>query len=384
MDPDPDPYRRAPTRATSPWIPLLLLAVVGLLAWQVFGPHVRRLTDPDAQPRAVTPRGELAPQEQSTIALYKRASPSVVHVTNVGLRRDAFSYDVLAIPQGTGTGFVWDEQGYVVTNAHVVAGGQQFRIAMAGGGAYEADFVGADPSNDIAVLRLRGVPADQVRAIALGTSDDLQVGQSVFAIGNPFGLDQTLTTGVISALGRRIESPSGDAIEGVIQTDAAINPGNSGGPLLDSAGRLIGMNTSIISPSKASAGIGFAIPVAAVQRVVPRLIRGGKAQRVGLGVTLAHDALARREGVKGALVGGVLKGGAAERAGLVGLRRDPRTGDVLLGDVITAVDGKPVSGVNDLLEAFAEREAGQKVRLTVQRQGERLDVDVVLQAVPGG
>ncbi len=380
----PSPRPTPPVPRARPWVPLLLLVAVGLLAWQVFGPRLRRLTDPDAAPRAVTPRGELAPAEQSTIALFKAASPSVVHVTNVALRRNAFTMDVFALPQGTGTGFVWDEQGYVVTNAHVVRDGQQFRVTLQDDSTWPARLVGTDPSTDVAVLRVDGAPGGKLRAIAVGTSDDLQVGQSVFAIGNPFGLDQTLTTGVISGLGREIQAEDGRAIRNVIQTDAAINPGNSGGPLLDSAGRLIGMNTAILSPSRASAGIGFAVPVSTINRVVPGLIRGEKPQRAGLGILMAHDGYLRQRGRSGVLVSGVVQGGSAEKAGLLGIRVDPATGERLLGDVIVALDGQPVRGSEELVAALSGRSVGERVKVTVERPEGRQELEVTLQAVPGG
>jgi S1-C subfamily serine protease len=254
-------------------------------------------------------------------------------------------------------------------------------VALSDDTTWPADAVGADPSNDIAVLRVRGVPADKLRALALGASDDLQVGQSVFAIGNPFGLDQTLTTGVISGLGRQIESQSGQQIGGVIQTDAAINPGNSGGPLLDSAGRVIGMNTAIISPSHASAGIGFAIPVSTINRIVPALIRGEKPQRAGLGIIPAPDADAQRRGLKGALVAGVIRGGAAEKAGLKGVHED---GDRMVGDVIVGIDATPITSLDDLFAALKSHGVGDKVKVTVERGGQRKELEVTLQAVPGG
>jgi S1-C subfamily serine protease len=362
---------------------LLLLVVTGLLGWQLLGPRLRRLTDPDAQPRAVTARGDLAPQEQSVIALYKQASPSVVHVTNVGLRRDFATFNILEIPQGTGTGFVWDAKGYVVTNAHVVAQGHQFRVALSDDTVWPADPVGADPSNDIAVLRLRGVAEDRLRPLAIGSSDDLQVGQAVFAIGNPFGLDQTLTTGVISGLGRRIQSPSGQHISGVIQTDAAINPGNSGGPLLDSAGRVIGMNTAIMSPSRASAGIGFAIPIDTINRIVPALIRGEKPQRAGLGVTLAPESDVRRRGLKGALIAIAHEGSAAKKAGLRGFEGDTGDGSRNLGDLIVGIDSTPIASSSDLLAALQPHGVGDRVKVTVERGGQRREFEVTLQAVPG-
>ena len=380
VDPRPAPII---VHRTSGWVPFLLLLIAGLIAWQHFSPRLRRLIDPDAQPRAVTARGDLAPLEQSVIALYKQVSPSVVHVTNVGLRRDYATLDVLEIPQGTGTGFVWDAKGYVVTNAHVVAQGQSFRVTLSDDTTWPADVVGSDPSNDIAVLRLRGVAEDRLRALALGSSDDLEVGQSVFAVGNPFGLDQTLTTGVISGLGRQIVSQTGQQIGGVIQTDAAINPGNSGGPLLDSAGRVIGMNTAIISPSRASAGIGFAIPASTINRIVPSLIRGEKPQRAGLGVTLAPEADVQRRGLKGALVAIAHKGSAAEKAGLKGMHDDPESGQRRLGDLIVGIDATPIASTSDLFAALKSRGVGDKVKVTVERGGARKELDVTLQPIPG-
>jgi len=216
--------------------------------------------DLSALPRAITPRGDLAEEEKTTIALFRQASPSVVHITTLAVRQDAFSLDVFQIPQGTGSGFVWDNQGRIVTNFHVIRDADAAQVTLADHSSWKARLVGAYPDKDLAVLMV-DAPKDRLHPIAIGTSHDLQVGQRLFAIGNPFGLDQSLTTGIISALGREIESVNRRAIKDMIQTDAAINPGNSGGPLLDSSGRLIGVNTAIYSPSGASAGIGFAIPV---------------------------------------------------------------------------------------------------------------------------
>jgi len=216
--------------------------------------------DLNALPRAITPRGDLAEEEKTTIALFRQASPSVVHITTLAVRQDAFSLDVFQIPQGTGSGFVWDNQGRIVTNFHVIRDADAAQVTLADHSSWKARLVGAYPDKDLAVLMV-DAPKDRLHPIAIGTSHDLQVGQRLFAIGNPFGLDQSLTTGIISALGREIESVNRRAIKDMIQTDAAINPGNSGGPLLDSSGRLIGVNTAIYSPSGASAGIGFAIPV---------------------------------------------------------------------------------------------------------------------------
>jgi S1-C subfamily serine protease len=241
---------------------------------------------PNAQPRAVTARGELTSDEQGTIGLFKAVSPSVVHVTNLAVRRVAFG--VQAVPRGAGTGFIWDDTGFIVTNYHVVEGASGARVILADGSTYDSDQIWGYPDKDLAIIRIKA-PKEKLKPIAVGTSHDLQVGQTTLAIGNPFGLDQTLTTGIISALGREIESTNGRPIQGVIQTSAAINAGNSGGPLLDSAGRLIGVNTAILSPSGTFAGIGFAIPVDEVNRVVPQLIAHGKVVRPPVGRESAKE-----------------------------------------------------------------------------------------------
>jgi S1-C subfamily serine protease len=243
---------------------------------------------PDAQPRAITPRGDLTSDEQGTIALFKAISPSVVHVTNLAVQSDGFTLNVQAVPRGAGTGIIWDDNGFIVTNYHVVQGASMARVILADRSAYDSDQIWGYPDKDLAVIRINA-PKEKLKPIAVGTSQDLQVGQTTLAIGNPFGLDQTLTTGVISALGREIESTNGLPIGGVIQTSAAINAGNSGGPLLDSAGRLIGVNTSILSPSGTFAGIGFAIPVAEVNRVVPQLIAHGKVMGPRVGTQGAEE-----------------------------------------------------------------------------------------------
>jgi S1-C subfamily serine protease len=244
----------------------------------------------DVPPRAVTPRGPLGADELAHIELFRKASPSVVHITSLGAQRDMFSMNVQQVPRGTGTGFLWDAAGHVVTNFHVIQGANGAKVTLADQTTFDASLVGAFPDRDLAVLRI-DAPKDKLPPIALGTSRDLIVGQRVYAIGNPFGLDQTLTTGIVSALNREIESFNNRSIRGVIQTDAAINPGNSGGPLLDSAGRLIGVNTQIASPSGASAGIGFAIPVDEVNRIVPRLIRDGRFVRPAIGVSAGPRGL---------------------------------------------------------------------------------------------
>ena len=264
---------------------LTLLLVAAALAFAGFslGRRWRSPTPPSPPPaaetRTVAARGDLAADEEATIALFRRASPAVAYITSVALRRDLFTLNVFEIPQGSGSGFVWDASGHVVTNYHVVASAGATRVTLADRSSWDAELVGAAPEKDLAVLRI-DAPHDRLQPLAIGSSADLLVGQKVFAIGNPFGLDRTLTTGVISALGREIVSPARLTIRDVIQTDAAINPGNSGGPLLDSAGRLIGVNTAIYSPSGAFAGIGFAIPADTVGWVVPELIAHGRIERV--------------------------------------------------------------------------------------------------------
>ncbi|HKV08993.1 MAG TPA: trypsin-like peptidase domain-containing protein, partial [Thermoanaerobaculia bacterium] len=296
-----------------------------------------------ARRSAVTPRPELAEEERATIALFERASPSVVFITSLATAENAFSLNAQEIPQGSGSGFVWDQQGHIVTNFHVVAGGNAARVTLSDGSDWEAQPVGVAPEKDIAVLKINA-PANRLVPLPLGSSDDLRVGQTVLAIGNPFGLDQTLTTGVVSALGREIQSLAGIPIRDVIQTDAAINPGNSGGPLLDSAGRLIGINTAIYSPSGTYAGIGFAIPAHSVEWVVPDLIAYGRIRRPTLGIELAPEGAAQRLGIEGAVISRVEPGTGAARAGLRGLSRD-RFGRYRLGDVIQTIDGQPVTSI---------------------------------------
>ena len=287
-DPYP-PYRRpAPGVGPLPALAIVLILALGVLfglGWSMW--WTRGLT-PSAQPRAITARGELAGDEQATIELFKAVSPSVVHVTNLSVQRDPFTLNEQAVPRGMGTGFIWDDNGFIVTNAHVVEGANRARVILADRSTYDSNQIWAYPDKDLAIIRINA-PKSKLKPIQLGTSHDLQVGQKTLAIGNPFGLDQTLTTGIVSALGREIESASGRPIRGVIQTSAAINPGNSGGPLLDSAGRLIGVNTAIVSPSGTFAGIGFAIPVEEVNRTVPRLIAHGQSASPPVAVPAADD-----------------------------------------------------------------------------------------------
>jgi S1-C subfamily serine protease len=357
----------------------LLAVLIGLFLFTQVQQWFGGPYDRDAGPRAVIARGDLAEDEKSTIELFKQASPSVVYVTSIAVQRQMFSLRPLAIPQGTGSGFIWDEGGYVVANYHVVKDGQAFEVQLADHSTWQAEPVGADPDKDVAVLKI-DAPKELLPPITVGTSSDLEVGQKVFAIGNPFGLDQTLTTGVISALGREIESVTRRPIQGVIQTDAAINPGNSGGPLLDSAGRLIGINTAIFSPSGAYAGIGFAVPVDVVNHIVPQIIRTGRAQKAGLGIEPAPDHWVRQLGVEGALVLRVSPGGAGDRAGLRPTRQEGRR--FVRGDLIVAVDDKPIRNTKDLLRALDSYDVGDTVRLRVRRSGgTEVTIDVTLQDI---
>jgi S1-C subfamily serine protease len=331
----------------------------------------------DAAPRAITPRGALAADEQANIELFKRSSPSVVHITTLATQRDMFSMNVQQVPRGTGTGFVWDEQGHIVTNFHVIQGGSGASVTLADQSTHKATLVGAFPDRDLAVLKI-DVPKDKLPPLAIGSSRDLIVGQRVYAIGNPFGLDQTLTTGIVSALNREIESFNQRTIRGVIQTDAAINPGNSGGPLLDSAGRLIGVNTQIASPSGASAGIGFSIPVDEVNRIVPRLIRDGRFVRPALGVSAGPAGLQQSLNLpKGVVLVQVSPGSPAAKAGLQPFRRGA-DGGVVGGDVVTAINGEPVKDLDDMLAQLERHQAGDTVTLSVWRGGQTRKQGVVL------
>jgi S1-C subfamily serine protease len=300
----------------------------------------------------------------------------VVNITALGLERDLFSRNVQQVPQGTGTGFVWDAQGHIVTNFHVIQEASGARVTLSDQSSYKAELVGVFPDRDLAVLKI-AAPAAKLKALPVGTSRDLQVGQQVYAIGNPFGLDQTLTTGIVSALNREIESVTRRLIRGAIQTDAAINPGNSGGPLLDSAGRLIGVNTAIFSPSGASAGIGFAIPVDEVNRIVPRLIRDGRMVRPAIGVSSGGPEINRALGLpKGVALVRIQRGGPAAKAGLKAFSRGD--GGIVQGDVITAINDEPIETADDMLNALEKLNPGDTATLTLWRAGATRKVSVTL------
>jgi len=350
---------------------LLLWALLIATSWiglQVY----RDLVLTADTPRAVTVRGSLAEFEGLNIEIFERISPSVAYIFTETRQREVFGGG--RSRGGAGSGFLWDAAGHVVTNYHVIEGASRVSVRLDSGEAIPATVIGTAPDYDLAVLRLREYHSG-LQPIPIGTSYDLKVGQAVLAIGNPYGLSRTLTTGIISALDRRLPTDSGREIAGVIQTDAAINPGNSGGPLLDSAGRLIGVNTAIISSSGVSAGIGFSVPVDIVNRVVPQVIANGKAARPGIGISAASEETAARLGIVGIIIMELLPGGAAEQAGLRGVDKATQA----LGDVITHVNGRPVRTIAELAGEIGRVEVGSSAELTVQRDGQsrRVTVEVI-------
>lgn len=321
----------------------------------------------------------LSSDELTTISLFEQLSPSVVYVTNLAQRRDRFSMDVTSIPQGTGSGFVWDKKGTIITNFHVVKGAQGVEVTLADGSVWKARPVGFEPDKDLAVIAI-DAPAELLTPIPVGKSATLKVGQKVMAIGNPFGLDHTLTTGVISGLDREIQALTGRPIAGAIQTDAAINPGNSGGPLLDSQGQLIGINTAIYSPSGAYAGIGFAVPVDTVSRLVPEILEFGKVTKPGLGIQVASSNIAARLDLEGALVLTVVPGGPAEKIGLRPTMRD-NSGRLLLGDILVRIGDQRLKNADDLFRAMDKHKVGDKVELEFLRDGKVQTVETVLERI---
>lgn len=361
------------------WVLAALL--VGLALWYWLPELSWRFQRAQEAPRSVLARGDLAADERTNIEIFERAKGSVVFISTRERIVDFWTRNVHSVPRGTGSGFVWDDRGHLVTNLHVIAGASEASIRLNDGRDYPAVLVGASPSHDLAVLRIQ-VPFNLPPPVPVGTSNDLKVGQKVFAIGNPFGLDWTMTTGIVSALDRSLNGEDGRVIEHLIQTDAAINPGNSGGPLLDSAGRLIGINTAIFSPSGASAGVGFAVPVDTVNRVVPQLIAKGRYIQAGLGIQVddtLNRVITQRLGVQGVAVLRVEQGSAAERAGLRGVQL---TADESLipGDVILEVEGRRVESAGRLLSRLDDFQIGQAIELTVWRDGNTRKVRVQLQA----
>ena len=320
----------------------------------------------------------LTADEERQIRNFRAASGSTVFITNVGYRRDFFSMNVEKIPQGSGSGFIWDSDGHIVTNYHVIENGREFIVTFGGDETYPAKVVGVAPDKDLAVLKV-DAPDELLVPLPVGSSGDLAVGQKVMAVGNPFGLDHTLTVGVVSALGREWTSPTGRTIKDVIQTDAAINPGNSGGPLLDSRGRLIGVNMAIISPSGAFAGIGFSVPVDTVRRLIPQMIKYGEPIRPGIGIQILPDRLARRYGLDGVVIKEVYEGWPADEAGLEPIQVTRR--NMVVRDIIVAVNGRKVASSNDLLDAFETAGAGAEISLTLKNQGELREVRVRLKEI---
>lgn len=374
--------RYKPDRFVSRLIWLTLAGAALIAVWRYLPPPNHAAGLPDATPRLVTPRGDLSAEEQSNIELFENARNSVVFISTRRQVQDFWTRNVFSVPRGNGSGFIWDMQGHIVTNFHVLEGASEATVKLSDGRDYKAELVGLSPAHDIAVLRI-DVSDRHPPPVPLGSSSDLRVGQKVFAIGNPFGLDWTLTTGIVSALDRSLASESGRNIEHLIQTDAAINPGNSGGPLLDSAGRLIGINTAIYSPSGASAGIGFAVPVDTVNHVVPQIIRYGKYIQPGIGIRVdetLNRRLASAFDVEGVVVLEVERGSAAARAGLRGAKVRP-DGIVVPGDIIVAVAGKPVPSVSKLFAAFDDYNIGDVVKISVLRNGETVDIAVQLEPV---
>jgi S1-C subfamily serine protease len=349
-EPNPLPPPNTPTDMPPPALPIVPL-----------GPHAR------------------TEDEDNSISVFRAVAASTVFVTKANILFDRFSRPV-EVPVGTGSGFIWDTQGHVVTNFHVVQGARRFSVTMHDHKSFDAELVGTDQRKDIAVLRLEEAPGN-LQPIRVERGLELSVGQKTLAIGNPFGLDQTLTTGVISAVGRSVPGVGGVTIRDMVQTDAAINPGNSGGPLLDSSGRLIGMNTMIYSGSGSSAGIGFAVPVAAIARVVPQIIRGGKPDRVGIGIGIdPSQSLERQYGIEGVLVIDVAEDGPAAKAGLKGAVRTRR--GISFSDVIVAIDGVSIKNYDDFYNVLDRHDPGQTVKITVQRHDQRLDFKVELVLLP--
>lgn len=325
--------------------------------------------------RPIDPVTVVSTAEEATIRLFEVSAPSVVYITTTSQQRDYWTRNIYEIPSGTGSGFVWDNRGHIVTNFHVIQNAFRAQVTLSDGSTWDAEVVGTEPRKDLAVLRIKAdVP---LRPLPIASSDDLKVGQYVFAIGNPFGLDQSLTTGIISALGREINSVAGVPIRDVIQTDAAINPGNSGGPLLDISGRLIGVNTAIVSPSGVYSGIGFSVPVNVVNWVVPDLIRYGEVRRPVLGVELVSQQSIDRLQLKGALILDVSPGSGAAKSGLRPTRRTS-SGKMLLGDLIVEVDGENIQSNNDLLLTLEKYKPGDRIRMKVIRDDQPANIYVTL------
>ena len=334
------------------------------------------VADPHSNRRTITPIKHIVTEEEATIKLFEESAPSVVFITTSTVRQDYWSRNVTEIPAGNGSGFIWDREGHIVTNYHVIEKADRAQVTLSDQTTWDAELIGIEPNKDLAILKIKA-PDTKLKPIPVASSHDLRVGQSVFAIGNPFGLDQTLTTGVISALGREIQSIGGRPIRGVIQTDAAINPGNSGGPLLDSNGRLIGVNTMIYSPSGASAGIGFSIPADEVNWVVPDIIQYGEVRRPILGINLVAEQHTQRLNMEGALILDVVPDSPADKFGLQATEKDLR-GNIILGDLITQINNEVISTNADLFLALEKYNPGDTVRVGYIRKDEVKSVNLIL------
>lgn len=361
-------------------IKAVLWVLVGLYLINIFYPLIERITIINSvEPRTISARGKLAESELSTINIFNHTSPSVVYISTSKLVRGFWSRDVRKVPRGTGSGLIWDEYGHIITNYHVIKGASEANIRLNDGRTYPASLVGASQNHDLAVLKI-DARFDLPPAVPIGSSEDLQVGQSVFAIGNPFGLDYTLTSGIVSALNRSLSAEHDMIINNLIQTDAAINPGNSGGPLLDSAGRLIGINTAIYSPSGAYAGIGFAVPVDTVNKVVPQLITFGKYTRPSLGITMDADLnkqIMQQLGIEGVAILDISPDSNPDKA-LLKPARVERYG-ITLGDVIQTINSSAVTSVKSLKNELDKYKQGDVVNLGVLRDQTIIEIRVTLE-----
>lgn len=318
--------------------------------------------------------------EQNTVDIFDNAGPGTVFVTQNQIVRDRYTMRATEVPSGSGSGFIWDTDGHIITNYHVIDGSSHLTVTLYNQKTYPAKLVGGEPKKDIAVLKI-DAPADELTPIPRPDDTyELAVGQKAIAIGNPFGLDHTITTGIISAMGRDQLGYGGVTIRDMIQTDASINPGNSGGPLLDSSGQLIGMNTMIFSKSGASAGIGFAVPFSTIKRVVPQIIRTGKAQQIGLGISILPDAIARRNGIQGVIVRQVANNSPAARAGLRGVEQNYR--GTYIGDVIVGIDDKKVTNYDTLYNALDTHQPGDTIQVKIRREGKIISLPVELYILP--
>jgi len=361
-------------------IRILLLILITLIALSLFLPNIENiLASMHAEPRSVTARGALSPAEKTNIEIFEQSSPSVVYITTLEDTLNLWTRDITRIPRGTGSGFIWDREGHIITNYHVLEGASAVRIRLSDQRTFNATLIGASPEHDLAVLRIP-ITSNMPKPLTIGTSHDLQVGQATYAIGNPFGLDHTLTTGVVSALNRSIENNNGSTIEGLIQTDAAINPGNSGGPLLDSAGRLIGINTALYSLSGTYSGIGFAVPVDTVNRIVPLIIKKGHYQRPKLGITInekLNKEITKDLGTLGVAVIEVQPNSSAQGAGLRGVTIQNNA--VISGDLIIGIDQHKIENIEMLLSTLERYDIGDTVKVKLLRDNQEREVSLTLQ-----